>query len=453
MSWNCGLYLSESFAEISAAPASNNSGAKPISKFWYLRSKNLVDGLKEFFEQNSIGAGSRLRVSTFWPEMIVQKSLGAPPVLLVSAGFEDWLHLRQSKKSHPPQLPPERARSFLSSDYIFGISERTDAEGKIQKKPTLEDLEFLHQKFLLSNNKNVGIGFLHSSKNPENENMVANFFRERDYKVWASHQYGGGLNEVSRWWRSGLEAYVSNTLQEMNAPLLAFCQEKEINLENSDLDSLGASFEVFNRIRDRYKNSKHEYLLWADLRAITLIDLKTDQKFTETLWGPIAAATPRMRQLQLKPTSLIENEGIRGLRKHFFDIGFDPGPMAIGRGVKPTLFDALYGLDHLELAPEFSGFLQTASKDKIVQSLAIGMRVLLKNESRWPEFLMGWVRSQLVSEITEFVTTPKVLFAGPLAASLAKVIAGKATPFSFSVDPDSIWLGSCVTLEGKSSGH
>jgi hypothetical protein len=451
MSWNCGLYLSESFAEISAA----QSGGKLISKFWYLRSKSLVDGLKEFFEQNSIGAGSRLRVSTFWPEMIVQKSMGAPPVLLVSEGFEDWLHLRQPKRSHPPQLPPERTRSFLSSDYIFGISERTDAEGKIQRKPTIEDLEFLHQKFLLSNNKNVGIGFLHSSKNPENENLVASFFRERDYKVWASHQYGGGLNEVSRWWRSGLEGYVSNTLQEMNAPLIAFCQEKEIQLENTDIESLGASFEVFNRVRDRYKGSKHDFLLWADLRAITMIDLKNEQKFTETLWGPIAAATPRMRQLQLKPTSLIENEGIRGLRKHFFDIGFDPGPMAIGRGVKPTLFDALYGLDHLELAPEFSAFLQNASKDKIVQSLAIGMRVLLKNESRWPEFLMGWVRSQIVSEITEFTDSPNILFAGPLAPSLAKVIAGKSTEFTFNVDPDSSWLGSLVTLglEGKSRGH
>jgi len=440
MSWKVGLYLSESFAELSAR---HREDGPIISKFWYLRAKGLLDGLNEFFEQNKIGDGSVLRVSTFWPEMVVQKNLGNPPMLLVSSGFEDWLQLRQPKKSVPPAIPPERHRSFFSSDYIFGISERTDAEGKIHKKPLEEELEFLHQKFMLNDSKNLAIGFLHSRKNPENEKKVAEYFRNKGYRVWASHEYGGGSNEVSRWWRSGLEAYSSNTLDEMNEPLIQFCKQRGAKIEIADINNLGSSFEVFNRIGHLYKNNGYDDLLWADLRAFTLINLKCEQKFTETLWGPIAAQTPRMKQLRIKPTSLIEIEGLRGMRRDFFDIGFDPGPMSFGRGVKPCLFDLLYALDFLDAA-EVSAYINQSSKDKIRQSLAITMRVLLKNEPNWQDFLSGWMRTQLVTEIIEFVDHKKILVVGPLANSIAKLL--KKNPLEMKIEPDSNYCGSHATL-------
>jgi hypothetical protein len=444
MSWNLGLYLSESFAEISAL--SPHANEEPVSKLWYLRTKSLAEGLKEFFEQHNIGEGARLRVSSFWPEMIVQKNLGTPPALLVSAGFEDWLYLRQPKKTSPPAVPPERHRSFFSSDYIFGISERTDAEGKIQRRPPEEDLEFLHQKFLLSNTKNVAVGFLHSSKNPENENAVARFFRDRNYAVWASHEYGGGRNEVGRWWRAGLEAYVAGTLEEMNGPLVAFCRERGVLLESPDFGNLGGSFAAFNRLREYFKD-RADHLLWADLRAFTLLDLNADQGVTETPWGPIAASTPRMKSLRLKPTSLIENEGLRGLRNHFFDIGFDPGPMALGRGVKPTLFDALHGFELLEVNDSIGACFHPGARERILQSLAITMRVLLKNESRWPEFLAGWARAQIVTDVMDFAKSGRILIAGPLASSLARLLGEKTAGFHLAVDPHSDWCASRAALE------
>src|SRR4051794_14855854 len=112
-----GLYISDSFAEISSANEISST-SKIAPKKWYLRSKSLVDGLKEFLDENKIVEGCRLHVSSFWPEMVFQKNLGNPPALLVSAGFEDWLHLRQPKKTWLASLPPERYRSFFSADYI-----------------------------------------------------------------------------------------------------------------------------------------------------------------------------------------------------------------------------------------------------------------------------------------------------------------------------------------------
>ncbi len=444
MSWKLGLYLSESFAEISGTSPVH---PEPVSWLWYLRSKSLADGLKDFFDKYGFGDGSELRISSFWPEMIIQKNLGSSPALLVSAGFEDWLHLRQPKKKLPPTLPPERFRSFFSSDLIFGITERTDAEGKVQIAPKEEDLEFLHQKFILSETKNIAVGFLHSSKNSANEKFVAEFFRARDYKVWTSFDYGGGLNEVARWWRAGLEAYVHNTLKEMTAPLLAFCQERGVKIVDADHDSLEGSFSIFDRIRKRYKNSGQDYLLWADFRSFTLLDLKTDQRVTETLWGPIAAATPRQRQMTLRPTSLIENQALSGNRDIFFDIGFDPGPMCFGRGIKPTFIDTLFALNYLDVPAGFKDFINLASQNKIVDSLAITMRVLLKNEPHWPEFITGWARTQLVTEIIEFTGGKNLAMVGPLATSLAKLFEDKEVGFKLTVDPQTEWFASMTTME------
>jgi hypothetical protein len=439
---NVGLYLSESFAEITVF----TKNKKSISKLWYMRSKNLVDGLKEFFDEHKIGEGRELHVSSFWPEMVFQKNLGNPPALLVSAGFEDWLHLRQPKKTWAASLPPERYKSFFSSDYIFGITERTDAEGKVVTAPNLEDLEFLHQKFLLAGIKNVAIGLLHSSKNSANEDTVANFFRSKDYKVWTSLQYSSeGHNEVARWWRAGLEAYISNTLGEMNNPLIELCKERGIKLRLSDFDNLGSCFDIYRRVRDRYKDQA-DYIMWADLRGFTLLDANSDQKVIETILGPIAATAPHLKQLRLKPTSLVENEGLRGQRNIFFDIGYDPGPMSFGRGVKPTFFDILYSLDFLNVPEGLAEFIKPSSKDKIIQSLAIAMRVLLKNEPRWHEFLAGWARTQFVTEIIEFAQDSKVLIVGPLASSLAKLFEDKELGFQLKIDPETEWLGSMASL-------
>ncbi len=115
--------------------------------------------------------------------------------LVTTHGFEQILFIGRANVPVPHALNYRRLPPYIDPTDAFGVSERIDADGNVLARPDESEIEALATRIREAAYKAVGIAFLNSYQNPENERWVAEQLRRRLPAVYITCS-----TDVSREW-------------------------------------------------------------------------------------------------------------------------------------------------------------------------------------------------------------------------------------------------------------
>lgn len=139
---------------------------------------------------------------------------GARTALVTTKGFRDVLEIARMRRpalfdtgfEKPPPLAPRNLR--------FEIDERMDAEGQVVRQPLGSDVEALAEELSTNDVESVAVCFLHSYRNPVNEQTVARSLRKLlpGVPITASHELLPELKEYERTSTTVVNSYIQPTV-------------------------------------------------------------------------------------------------------------------------------------------------------------------------------------------------------------------------------------------------
>lgn len=403
----CSVYLSvgESFAEATVFSSSRREFRR-----WALSKESLNKGLSAFLTSLAKEPVENILIETKLPQFIVKKRLGSTPAFLVTTGFENWLEINSPIKSSHFTVYPNRSPNILDNNLIFGISERTTAHGQIQRGIDPQELEFLIAKLEMNKIKQVVIGFLHATANPENEQTTARFFRERGFDVFSSHEVSHEPNEIPRWQKAVLTAYVWPLMKELDKEIRAALTIAGYeNIEPKYLSSAGGyhpitasshllafgfgSTYLLRRYLQKQNTAKH--LLYLGLEEfLYLPPQNTMTHCWDSSIGPVSMTMPIFKRIKIQPTQVIERGFWNVATFSDQESGYEPGPMCLGKGLQPTFLDLLAYKDQLKSIEALSERIVEKSKTRILETLSTLSKQERNSGDRHPTKAIEWLLKQ-----------------------------------------------------------
>ncbi len=500
MSCSLGLSVGESFAELCSIPPSEKSqrceiqptpDQNPQPTRWFLPRRNLTDGLRETLGPTTISQGGRLTIATSLASHALTKRLGSTAAFLVTAGFEQWLDLQTPILPRYPSLHPKRAWTPLSSDHIFGISERTRADGSIDTHVVLDDLQFLATKLELLKTRVVAIGLLHSDVNPAHEILIRDFFMERGFAVFCSHDFSlesdQSRGELARWQRTIHAAYAHTALSEQRQQIeQAFGEEVNrweiafaASLSNEKASRTGANrrqtktpgFETavglqealahwaqFDETKSAGQKKSPAACLHLGLERFLLILPGREEARTQE-WGPPAFESVKHRILEIQPTSnigLVDNWPMPVISEA--GRGYEPGPMMFSKSLNPTTLDIMFALNRLTSIDAFSTLVQERTRPRILETLFTMAKNIPEKTSIDPMHIASDLETSIIERINQELiidsVTGTVMLTGALAPTFHSSLVARRPDLKFVLNGQSEWAESlaCANLTALPEG-
>ncbi len=115
--------------------------------------------------------GEVLHGSTVGTNAVLERK-GVKTAFLVTEGFRDILEIQRGDKDNIYDLFYQRTPPLVPRNFVFPIKERISAHGEILVPLNREQIINVAQKLKKENIIAVGICFLHSYKNPQNEQIA-----------------------------------------------------------------------------------------------------------------------------------------------------------------------------------------------------------------------------------------------------------------------------------------
>ena len=154
---------------------------------------SILEGLKAYGDKPyELIHGTTVSTNAF-----LQKKM-AKSAFLCTKGFEHLLYIGRQNRTDLFSLQVHKPAPIVPLSLCFGIAERTLKDGTSRQKPGKAEIETLCRQLEKKKVQAVGILFLHSYKNPENEQFVADVLRERGFYVTASHEIMPEYREYER---------------------------------------------------------------------------------------------------------------------------------------------------------------------------------------------------------------------------------------------------------------
>jgi len=123
---------------------------------------------------------------------------GARVALVTTAGFEDVIEIGRQNRGSLYDIFWEAPRPLVGRDMRLGVPERVSFEGKVLGKIGPGDLKKLLARLKRLKPEGVAISFLHSYKNPVNEEKVADFLEKLGVAVSVSSRILPEFREYER---------------------------------------------------------------------------------------------------------------------------------------------------------------------------------------------------------------------------------------------------------------
>lgn len=140
---------------------------------------------------------------------VIQRN-GPDLALFTTANFEDVLEIARLKIPQMHNLYSCRPRPLIPRDRVFGIAERTNAEGEIVLAPEPEDVAQAVRKAREAGCGGIVVAFLHAYRNAENERQVRDMILAADpgVNVVTSSDTWPIIREYERTITAVISAYV-----------------------------------------------------------------------------------------------------------------------------------------------------------------------------------------------------------------------------------------------------
>ena len=291
---------------------------------------------------------------------------GARTAFVTTAGFEDLLEIGRQNRPELYNLTPLPRRSLIARELCFGVPERAFHDGTVFHRPTGRQLASLARKLRAAKVESIAICFLHSYRNPENEELVAEALRGLGVYLCTSHEVSPEFREYERGSTAAVNAYVGPL---MNAYLaeLEHGTRHSIAIMQSSGGFLTAGEARKHAVRtvlsgpaggvvgalQTARQSGIRKILGFDMGGTSTDVSLADGAPRETTEAMVDGLPIRVPMLDIHTVGAgggsiarVDSGGL--LRVGPRSAGADPGPACYGRGTEATVTDAHVVLGRIE---------------------------------------------------------------------------------------------------------
>jgi N-methylhydantoinase A len=191
--------------------------------------QGVMSGLRKLFENAGVNASqveTAIHGTTLVANILIERT-GAKVALLATKGFRDILEIRNEQRYDIYdlflQFPEPLAPRYLR----FGISERVDRDGNVLVEPDESELNAIAEQLRAERVQAIAISFLHTFRNPQNEERVARFIEKAlpGVPISVSSQVAPEIREYERTSTTVANAYVQPRLRDYLNRLEGLLQE------------------------------------------------------------------------------------------------------------------------------------------------------------------------------------------------------------------------------------
>lgn len=172
----------------------------------------VIEGISELLDENNITSSEIKMIihgTTLATNAVIERK-GAKTCFITTEGFRDVLDIGYESRFDQYDILIEKTMSLVPRKHRFVIKERTDVNGNILEPINTKTFSNLVQKIKEEGFKSVGIGFLHSYANTENENILRNHLLENlpGVEVSISSDVCPEIREYERFTTTVVNAYI-----------------------------------------------------------------------------------------------------------------------------------------------------------------------------------------------------------------------------------------------------
>ena len=172
----------------------------------------VIEGISELLDENNITSSDIKMIihgTTLATNAVIERK-GAKTCFITTESFRDVLDIGYESRFDQYDILIEKTMSLVPRKHRFVIKERTDVKGTILEPINTETFSNLVQKIKEEGFKSVGIGFLHSYANSENENSLRNYLLENlpGVEVSISSDVCPEIREYERFTTTVVNAYI-----------------------------------------------------------------------------------------------------------------------------------------------------------------------------------------------------------------------------------------------------
>jgi N-methylhydantoinase A/oxoprolinase/acetone carboxylase beta subunit len=282
---------------------------------------------------------------------------GARAALVTTAGFEDVIHIGRQNRGELYNLTPLLRSPIIPRSMCFGVRERAYFDGTIAQSPSAAEIARLKARLRRARVQSIAICFLHSYRNPRNEQRVADALEGLAY-LCTSHDVCPEFREYERSSTTLINAYVGPLMDRYLAELEhasrlpiaimqsngGFMSAKEARKHAVRTVLSGPAGGVVGAL-EVAKLSGFSRILGFDMGGTSTDVSLCDGRPRETLEASIGGLPVRVPMLDIHTVGAgggsiarVDEGGL--LRVGPESAGADPGPACYGKGSRPTVTDA-----------------------------------------------------------------------------------------------------------------
>jgi N-methylhydantoinase A len=401
------LHIGISFAEAALWQDKNLLATRRF----YLPSEPIATHLGKFLQEHK-ACPDRVIVASRYLEKVLDSRLGGTVAQIVTAGFETWPVLRQPVLTEQFTLQPYRQAPLASQELIFGVSARMDSQGAELSPVDTAELESILVKFKSAGVKRVCVNLLFAQMNDAHQKQIADFFGQHSFEIFAAPRGADSTDEMPAWRKNLINACLSGVFQEHFDEIA-----KGIEVVGGRRESvyfINSNGEPFQKDPDQIASSlfgwshaiadslpkEDSAILYMGLESFYTIESGNPQTQWKSPWGPIEAKTCHHNRLFMQPTLEIINVPMGGIGLGEEELGYEPGPVCLGRGLRPTAIDLVHLRKALPL-PQAS--------EKHNPKLMNLLSTLVRNSSDMGDISPAQLREELIEFLNARICTELVL--------------------------------------------
>ena len=172
----------------------------------------VIEGISDLLNENNINSSEIKMIihgTTLATNAIIERK-GAKTCFITTEGFRDVLDIGYESRFDQYDIIIEKTMSLVPRKHRYVIEERTDINGSQIKPINTTQFKKLIEKIKSENFESVGIGFLHSYANSENENILKEFIFNNlpGVEVSISSEVCPEIREYERFTTTVINAYI-----------------------------------------------------------------------------------------------------------------------------------------------------------------------------------------------------------------------------------------------------
>src|SRR5580692_2262889 len=341
-------------------------------------SRAIAGALKNIGEGESktrSAARTLLHGTTVGTNALLQRR-GALVALITTSGFEDVIEIGRQARSRLYDFFFDRVAPLVRREMRFGVTERTDADGRILERPSDAELTRLREAVRISNPDAIAISLLFSFANRGNESAIAAALADLGKPLSISHRILPEFREYERTSTVVVNAYLQPLMQSYMERLAARVKNSGVGFTSPKprifvMQSSGGITALEAAAREPVRTvlsgpagglvGAAAMAARSGFRKILSFDMGGTSTDVAALRGePRVGGQAEVAGLRVGvPMLEIHTVGAGGGSIARFDAGgalrvgpesasADPGPICYGRGTQPTVTDGNLILGRLD---------------------------------------------------------------------------------------------------------